>query len=509
MVSTTIQRNSYFDSVTLMRITSEILKISGISQASVCMGTALNKELLVDSGLASPATEAAGANDLIIAFAGDDPALEDMVNQKVNAMLNQKTAPQTATKARPKTIRQAVSAQDEANLAVISVPGKYAYLEAKEALMAGLNVMMFSDNLSLAEEKDLKQYASQKGLLMMGPDCGSAIINHTGIGFANEVAEGPIGLIAASGTGLQEITVLIDRFGSGISQAIGVGGRDLSQDIGGIMMLDGLAALAQDPATRVLVLLSKKPAPEVAQKIVQAAGATAKPCVICFLGEAPQGDYPDNVHFSSTLEDAALKALALAGVAATIPDAEFDDLAALAQAMPEERKYVRGVYSGGTLCSEAFQIFRGLVPDQPVFSNTSKEAAHQLDHPNTSQAHSFVDLGDDLFTNGKAHPMIDPSLRNARIVQEAKDPETAVIVIDYVIGYGAGEDPVGDSLKYLQEAKQAAPEVIIIAYVCGTQEDSQDLARQQARLSDNGVILARSNAQAARMAGELVRRMNA
>lgn len=508
MVSTTIQRNSYFDSVTLMRITSEILKISGIAQASVCMGTALNKELLVDSGLASPETEAASPNDLIIAFTGDDPALEEVVAQKVAEMLSQKTAPQTAAQARAKTIRQAVSTQPESNLAVISVPGKYAYLEAKEALMAGLNVMMFSDNLSLAEEKDLKQYASQKGLLMMGPDCGSAIINHTGIGFANQVASGPIGLIAASGTGLQEITVLIDRFGSGISQAIGVGGRDLSQEIGGIMMLDSLAALANDPASQVLVLLSKKPAHEVAQKIIQAAGETNKPCVICFLGEAPEGDYPANVHFSSTLEDAALKALELAGVSAAIPDDDFDRLAALAEAMPEERKYVRAVYSGGTLCSEAFQIFRSYLPDQPVFSNTSKEAAHQLVHPNTSQAHSFVDLGDDIFTNGKAHPMIDPSLRNARIVQEALDRQTAVIVLDYVIGYGAGADPVGDSLKYLLEAKQQAPELAIIAYVCGTDKDIQDLARQQARLADIGVILARSNAQAARMAGELVRRMN-
>src|SRR5690606_14776291 len=125
-------------------------------------------------------------------------------------------------------------------------PGVYAAFEAFRALENNLNVMMFSDNVTVEDEIKLKDLAVKKDLLMMGPDCGTAIINGVGLCFANKIKRGPIGLVAASGTGLQEVTVLIDQFGGGISQAIGVGGRDLSKDVMGRMTLHAINALNAD-----------------------------------------------------------------------------------------------------------------------------------------------------------------------------------------------------------------------------------------------------------------------
>lgn len=500
MVSTTIKRNAYYDSVTLMRITSEIVRLPGITEASVCMGTPLNKELLIDSGLSSDESQKATPNDLIIAFESDDPTMGETVMTQIEQMLNQKAESKSELDVQPRSIKTAVSERPDANLVVISVPGKHAYLEAKEALMAGLHVFMFSDNLSLAEEKDLKDYATKKGLLMMGPDCGSAIINRTAIGFANEVNPGPIGMVAASGTGLQEITVLIDRYGGGITQAIGVGGRDLSEEIGGTMMLDGLSALADDDATKVIILLSKKPSDRVADKVIEAAKQASKPTVVCFLGEAQPHRNTDNLYFETTLEGAALKALELAGYSYEQLRADMSVVERAVQGLNDKQKHVRALYSGGTLCSEAFTLFKQGEPKLSVYSNTSKTDGEKLTEPNSSQSHSFVDLGDDMFTAGKAHPMIDPSLRNARIIQEAKDDSTAVILLDFVIGYGANSDPVGAALDVIKKAKAISPNMAVIGYVCGTSKDIQGLEQQRNKLESVGVILADSNAQAAKMA---------
>lgn len=509
MVSTTIKPNSYFDSVTLMRITAEIVQIPGVKEASVCMGTPLNKELLIDSGLDSPNSQQATANDLIIAFAAEDQSVEGAVLSRVEAMLNQKTEGRDSEDAPPKTVRTAVNSTTDANLAVISVPGKYAYLEAKEALLAGLNVMMFSDNLTISEEKALKDFAHEQGLLMMGPDCGSVIINGIGIGFANEVTRGPISVVAASGTGLQEITVLVDRYGGGIQHAIGVGGRDLSKDIGGMMMLDALSVVAEDDETKVIVLLSKKPDDEVAKQIIQAAKTSAKPTVVCFLGETPAENISDNLHFVSTLEQAALKALELSGIVPEVPAMDLSLVETHVERFTEEQQFVRGLYSGGTLCSEAFLTFKRELPSVTVQSNTSKVASEKLSDPLQSEGHSFVDLGDDNFTAGKAHPMIDPSIRNARIIQEAKDKEVAVILLDFVIGYGASQNPVGAALGSIKQAQAISPHLAFIGYVCGTDKDLQGLDNQRQLLRDQGVILANSNVEAAQLAVEFVRRMQA
>ncbi|MDF2522561.1 MAG: yahF [Clostridiales bacterium] len=494
-----IKRNTYYDSVTLMIITSEITKIPGVKEASICMGTELNKELLVDSGLSNPDTENATANDLIIAFETSDSSVKDTVLKTVEGLLKKKNESAGSSAVAPVSLKTGLAANPNANLAIISVPGRYAYIEAQKALLYGLNVMLFSDNVSLEEEKMLKTYASKKGLLMMGPDCGTSIINNKGLCFANEIRKGKIGVIGASGTGLQEVTVLVDRYGGGVTQAIGVGGRDLSDEIGGIMMLDVLESLKKDSETEVILLLSKQPSQSVANKIITAAENCSKPVVICFMGNDESMINRKNLFFVSTLEKAALKCLELIGI---MPDIALEDLSfsdEYAKKLLPEQKYVKGLFCGGTLCSEAKHIFHNCLAEAAKFKATDEKLL-------TSKGHTFLDLGDDMFTVGKPHPMIDPTVRNARIVQEAKNSETAVILLDFVIGYGSNEDPVGVALKAIEEAKAVSTNIVIVAYVCGSENDHQGLQKQKDKLTTSGVIIADSNAQAARIAAEVIRR---
>lgn len=486
-----INNNTYYDSVTLMIVTSEILKIPGVKEASVCMGTELNKEMLVSSGLSNDDTENATTNDMIIAFDTNDNSVKDKVLETIDNLLYKKTqgggSGESSIEA-PVSLKTGLSEMPDSNIAIISVPGRYAYIEAKKALLSGLNVMLFSDNVSLEEEKILKTYASKKGLLMMGPDCGTSIINNKGLCFANEIRKGKIGVIGASGTGIQEVTVLIDRFGGGITNAIGVGGRDLSDEIGGMMMLDALGALENDDGTEVILLLSKKPSQLVANKIIAAAEKVNKPVVICFIDYDNRADL-ENVFFTSTFEEAALKSLDLIGI---LPEIELEELSLsheLAIKLLPEQKYVRGLFSGGTLCSEAEYVFNNYLVE-------------------SNEGHTFLDLGDDQFTMGRPHPMIDPTFRNDRIVLEAKDKETAVILLDFVLGYGAHADPAGIALMAIEEAKVISPNIIIVAHVCGSENDFQGLQKQKDTLTSAGVILANSNAQAARIASEVIRRKN-
>jgi succinyl-CoA synthetase alpha subunit len=310
----------------------------------------------------------------------------------------------------------------EANLAIISVPGAYAAREAMQALKKGLHVMMFSDNVSLADELALKKFAHENGLLMMGPDCGTAIINNRGLCFANAVSLGNIGIVGASGTGTQEVSVLIDRFGGGVSQVLGTGGRDLYEEIGGIMMLDCLEALACDEETKVIVLISKPPAKSVAQRILAEVQKVDKPVVVCFInGDATEVEKA-GAHFAKSLEEAAYKAVLLAQVKEDIdmPEEEVSpNQAALGVSkLQPEQKYVRGLFCGGTLCYEALHILQEKVGK--VYSNISKKEETKLENPHVSEENTLIDLGDDVFTVGRPHPMIDPSLRFSAFSRKRK-----------------------------------------------------------------------------------------
>ena len=512
---TLIRKNAYFDSVTLMSISGKVKQLDGVADVVVSMATSMNKELLQGIGLLTDEAAACAADDLVIAVRARDSKNCDLAISEAENALTAKASRKTGTgkTQAPSTISTALKILPEANLAVISVPGEHAAREAMEALRQGLHVMMFSDNVSVEDEIKLKSFAHSAGLLMMGPDCGTAIINGTGLCFANAVRTGKIGIVGASGTGTQEVSVLIDRMGGGVSQVLGTGGRDLSEAVGGIMMLDCLAALEIDEKTEVIVLISKPPAKPVASKILIAAGKCSKPVVVCFLNSEAPVDLPSRVCFCRTLEGAAIAAVQsgypdLAAKAHMVRN-ESDTAALIADARSKfspEQVYVRGLFCGGTLCDEAVGIASTELG--PVFSNIAKNPAQRLKDSHVSHANAFVDLGDDAFTAGKPHPMIEPGLRLPRLLQEAADPSVAVILLDVILGLGSHQDPAGMLYQTILDAKAAASKdgrsLAVVAYVCGTDRDTQNRVLQEQKLSAAGAILAQTNAAAAKIAVELI-----
>lgn len=474
-----VRKNSYYDSVTLMALSGRLSGLAGVSAAVVAMGTDMNKELLQNVGLMTAEAESAGPADLVIAVGAGAEAALDAALAEAEASLRAKGGAAVAKPGAPapRTIRAAVRAAGGAgpNLALISVPGPYAAREAREALEQGLHVMVYSDNVSLADEVRLKQIAHERGLLMMGPDCGTAILDGVGLGFANAVRRGPVGIVAASGTGAQELSCQVDALGSGVSQVIGTGGRDLSEAVGGIMMLDGMALLSADPETRVIVLISKQPAPAVAERVMAAARACAKPVIPCFLGRRD----------ALSMDETAVRAVSLAD---RLPPASSPPASSLAPIVPGPgRKYVRGLFSGGTLGQQALGILARHLG--PVACGDE-----------TGPGHRVLDLGDDRFTRGRPHPMIDMTLRQLRIRREADDPETAVILLDVVLGHGAHRDPAGALAESIRYAVSQG--VVVVASVTGTEADPQRRSVQVETLQAAGALVART----ARTAAQLVAR---
>jgi succinyl-CoA synthetase alpha subunit len=362
--------------------------------------------------------------------------------------------------------------------------------------------MLFSDNVELKDEIALKRFARDHDLIVMGPDCGTAIINGIPLAFANVVRRGEIGVVAASGTGLQQVTCLIDRWGRGISQAIGTGGHDLHKEVGGISMLQGLKALADDQSTSVIVLISKPPSPEVAERVLKAAAGTGKPVVVNFLGAATEGIRRPNLFAAVTLEDAAAAAVALADGKRPEESRPKRAVFSMPPRLAPGQQYIRGLYSGGTFCYEASLLLKKELAQ--VYSNTPLDLRDRLDDVWTSRGHTVIDLGDDLFTRGRPHPMIDHRLRNERILKEAGDPEVAVLLLDVVLGYGSHPDPASEMVPVIHKARDLASKagrsLVVVGFVCGTSADPQNLSKQEAALQEAGVILAESNAQAVRMA---------
>ncbi len=499
-----IRRNTYQDSVTLMRLSSELLGEPGIGNAALLMGTPQNIELLREGGLGAPELADVRPADLIVAVAAASEAEARAAIAAAAVALDRASAPSPgpAAQQRP-ALRTITDAASETNLALISAPGPYAGAEALKALKAGLHVHLFSDNVPVDQEVTLKRFVLERDLLMMGPDAGTSIVNGTPVGFANAVRRGRVGVIAASGTGAQQVTVLVHRLGSGVSQAFGTGGRDLSSPVGGLMTRQALRALLDDDRTTVVVLVSKPPAPEVAAMVLDEAAGTRKPVVVCFLGADPGPIRARGLVAAETLEEAAIAAV-------RADRGEVQELAAdgdrTLPPLGDGQRYVRGLFSGGTFCYEALLILQDLVGE--VHSNIPLDKRLKLTDVDRSVGHTCIDFGEDEFTVGRPHPMIDFRLRNRRIVQEAGDPETAVILLDLVLGYGANPDPAAALLPAVQEAQEVARRqgrpLPIVASVCGTEEDPQDLRRQEEQLRSAGVTVLPSNARAARLAGEIV-----
>lgn len=455
-----VRQAAYVDSVTLLQLTSDLAVRPDVTNAAAVMATELNREVLREAGLLAGDALNAGPNDLVIAVeAEDDGALayaEELLRQRRWA---RDTA---AERVVPRSLRSAHRADPDARLAVISVPGPYAAAEARQALAEGLHVFLFSDNVSIEAEVELKRAGRDRNLLVMGPDCGTAIINGVGLGFANVVRRGRIGVVGASGTGIQEVVSLIHKAGSGISHAIGTGSRDLSAAVGGTTTLQALELLRDDTTTETIVLVSKPSDPAVAATALQALAGTGKPAVAYLQGVhvAP----PTGVRLADNLEEAAQLAMGRHAMAAS--------------ARRTPTGLVRGLFCGGTLC---------------------KEAALAL---GAAQEHQLIDFGDDEYTRGRAHPMIDPTLRNQAIVDAGRDTRVRVVLLDFILGLGAHPDPVGAALPAIHAALSTGRDrnLRMAAHVVGTDADPQDLARQETTLRDAGVEVFPSNYRAALMA---------
>lgn len=512
-VKVRIDKNAYHDSVTLMSLSSKVASTDGVEDAVVSMGTQMNIDLLKNINLLTDEVKEATENDLIIAIRADnDDVIAESLELIDSELGSKKSSSKKSGDKKVESMNAALNSLSEANLAVISVPGEYAAREARISLNNGLNVMIFSDNVSVEDELKLKEIGREKGLLVMGPDCGTAIINNKGLCFANSVRKGNIGLVAASGTGLQEVSVQIDRMGHGITQAIGIGGRDLSEEIGGIMMLEAIDILEADENTKVITLISKPPAKSVQDKIMDKIDTISKPVVVCFLDGDAQSVESADVVFTKTLLDAAVQSVKKIDseleIDLAVTQDQLDWVGKESEKLSKDQKYIRGLFGGGTLTSETLSILRS--KNEKVKSNVAKRSEEKLKDLSRSDGHTLLDMGEDEFTQGRPHPMIEPSLRNERILIEANDPETAVLLLDFEIGFGSHEDPVGESIDVLQEAKEIAEDagryLPIITYICGTEKDKQGYNLQKEKLEKIGAFVASSNSEAAKIAQLIVQK---
>ena len=479
-VQNLVRRGYYADSVALMRVSRDVAALAGVEAASLMIGTSSNKALLRESRLLAAGGTGAKPDDLVIAVRAKTAAAATAAIEEAGRMLEARPARSGGGFPRSRGFAAAAAALPEANLALISVPGAFAAAEARRALESGLHVMLFSDNVPVADEVALKRLALAKGLLMMGPDCGTGLIGGAPLAFANAVPRGDIGIVSAAGTGLQEVSSLLARAGRGVSQAIGVGGRDLSDEVGGLMSLAALAALDADPATRHIVIISKPPSAKVARKLLARVGRVRKPVTVCLLG-ARAAKLPRNARIAPTLLAAAERA-------------SGKRLRGAARHAPSRRGWLRGLYCGGTLCAEA-----QLVLQEAGFelgSNAPVPGAKE--HSGRITGHLLLDLGDDDYTRGRPHPMIDPELRNAMLGEALADPRVGVVLIDVVIGYGAHADPAGLVAASMNQARRK--HALVVASVTGTEGDPQVYSRQVARLREAGVLVAGSNAEAAALA---------
>jgi len=502
-----VRPGAYYDSAVLMQLQRSLAGLPGVLDAGVVMGTEANKALLAQSDLLPPEARAAAADDLVIVVRAQDDAAAQAALAQVDELLARRKSSLSQREAyRPQSLETAAQMMPEAAWVLVSVAGRYAAGVARQALHLGKNVFLYSDNVSLDDEIALKQMAAERGLLVMGPDCGTAIVNGVGLGFANHVRRGPIGVVAAAGTGLQHVTSRIHQLGSGITCGIGTGGRDLSEKVGAITIRQGLDLLSRDPETRVIVLISKPPAPKVAENVLQVARSAGKPVVVDFVGRSPSARRVDNLYFAASLDEAAETAAQLASQPVQYPISDTQDTGCFAAG----QRYLRGLFSGGTLAYEAQHILQGYLPR--TYSNAPLDKENRLANSLVSQAHTIVDLGEDEFTVGRLHPMMDNDLRVRRLHQEAQDPEVAVILLDVVLGYGAHPNPAGELASAIAKARATAHEagrhLEVVAVVTGTDEDPQDFNSQIQQLQSAGARVETSNEAAVRYVGRLVQALN-
>ena len=504
-----IRKSQYYDSVFLMHIAKTLSDEPGVKQSAVVMATEANKELLAEIDIHGALIDAATPNDLIVAVIAENAAIIDRLLASIDDRLQSVSSAKKRTNYR--SVDEAAVSNPESNLVVISVPGPYAAREARKAIEQGKHVFLFSDNVPLEQEVELKQLARERGRLVMGPDCGTSLIGGVGIGFANRVRRGPIGVVGASGTGIQEFTSLAHQAGSGISHAIGTGSHDLSNAVGGITTLMGIDALEADPGTQIIAIVSKPAGKNTLESLIERIQACRKPVIGCFLG---LGDRLQGVgaHFHQALTiDEAVQLALYYGPGGnrwyeTGSPSGQETLQQEIASWRSEQRYLRGLFAGGTFCYQTQQVLQdaGLA----VYSNAPLDKRYKLENPEVSLEHSVIDLGEDYFTQGKPHPMIDATERRKRILMEAEDPEVAILLLDFILGDIASPDPVGDLVEVIREARSIADRrggcLTVVASICGTDQDAQGLEKQRKMLEGAGVLVFPSNLQAAKVCADLL-----
>ncbi len=516
IVKTYIIKQEYRDSVQLMRAASAASKLEGVGIASVLMGTPKNKPLLEEVNLLTPEAEKATANDIIISVKTSTEAVAQITIDFIIDFMNKEAASVQETTTVFRSIRGALTRIPEVNLAVISVPGEYATRDTRLALEQNLNVLLFSDNVPLEDESMLKNEAHKRGLILMGPDCGTAMIKNIGLAFSNIVKPGPIGIVAASGTGTQEVMTLCHHRGVGVTHAIGTGSRDVKDTIGGISMIDGLHALDRDPTIKLIIIVSKPPEEKTLRKILSEVQKCSKPVIINFLGKkAGYYDYPGKAITVNTLEEAAYSAtnFVQSNELICVPTI-FDDTTQVKRLLNDakatlnsKQKYIRGLYAGGTFTFEAAMIISDILPESDsLWTNVKLKGTKLTNDPKISKEHTLIDMGADEFTVGKPHPMIDQTERTKRFLEEIEDPEVAVIILDFVLGYGSHEDPINDMREAFSKWKALDRTIHIVTHVCGTDLDPQDIKKSMTLLNDLGIHVMPTNAQAAKLAALIATR---
>ncbi|MDY0151140.1 MAG: acyl-CoA synthetase FdrA [Candidatus Cloacimonas sp.] len=498
-----IIKGKYLDSVKLMLVSKALREMSGVSDAVAILATKENREILAATEmLVDEILDAAETDLVIVVKAATTETAEKAIVQAdelINAPSGHKGSGNVAQSLH--NLEAASNSLNKGDLCLISIAGKYAAVEADKALELGLHVMLFSDNVSLEDELKLKQKAVAKGLLMMGPDCGTAIINGVPLAFANKVPRGNIGIVSASGTGLQEVSVGLARFHCGVSQAFGTGGRDGKKEIGGIMLLAFLDYLINDAQTQVIVLIGKTPDTIVLDKLWQQLAITAKPVVVNFLTEIAIPNIPNMQYTSSLDETAELACAAYNKLNNIIIATKAEETTIVFNAIGKGSKYIRGLYSGGTLCYEALQLYHQYFGKYP-FSNISTEPEYKMADAWHSEGDCFIDLGADDFTVGRPHPMIDYSLRLKKMQIEAKDPDTAIILIDVVLGYGAHPDPASELVPVIAALPK---DIVVVCHVLGTKDDPQNVEKQAEQLANAGAIVFTAHHKAVVYALELLK----
>lgn len=490
-----IKKNRYVDSVSLMGVSDRVMGIPGVQNVEAQMATRANQQILALLEYDIPETTC--ANDLVIAVTAETEEICKDAIQMVENIIDRKEVQEDNVYG---DLSQIDMSATPYALCQISLPGEYATKEAKKALEMGMDLFIFSDNVPIEEELELKQLGKKLGKLVMGPDAGVALIQGVALAAGSIIRSGPIGIVAASGSGAQEVGCIIEKCGMGVSNIIGTGGRDLYPQIGGITMLEGIRRMEADENTMVIVLVSKLADLGVMDKVLTAADQCKKPVVALFLGSDETLFENHRVKGTFSLEQCALEAVKLAGGDVSSFGYAEEAMYALAEkavaGLRPEQRYFRGLYCGGTFTEEALLYFAKHNAHVPLYSNLTNTVSTKLEDSEKSVGHAILDLGAEDFTAKAPHPVFDPSLRLKRLREELEDPQVGVVLLDFITGPGVAADPI---TAFAEECAKH-PDVVFLSSICGSEEDPQNVAEKEKMLKNAGVIVTGSNYQSTRLA---------